>query len=151
RRTPDQPYLGQVFTSDINLLNVSFRYGWKYIYGIALAGIAGTHSVFHASFGLGFGGHIPVGPFSIDIDTTLHTFVYGGVPQSKNLMLQERAMLSWQILPHFGVFAGPTYDVSLTFLPIDGKWNDGNTLTFVGQRYYANKQLVECNWPGLVV
>jgi hypothetical protein len=151
RRVPDAPFLVQVYTSDIDLLNVSARYGRHHVYGIATAGLADTHSVFHASFGAGIGGHIPVGPFFIDIDTTANTFVYSGAPEVPNLVLTERLMLSWQILPHFGVFAGPTYNLSFAWEKQNEYGNDGDTLSFIGQHYFSSKNIIFCNWPGIVV
>lgn len=87
--------------------------------GLALGvGIDPFHERIRWSYGGGFGTHIPLlRNFYLDLDFLAHAMQpditrYDGTYY--HVMAELRLLVGWQLLPRFGVFAGPTVHASVT-------------------------------------
>lgn len=137
----------EVYGNDLMPFNLGTKLGSKRGYGILGAGIDPFRDTVRWSFGGGFGTHIPLlRNFYLDLDFLAHMMQpditrYDGTHY--HVMAELRLLVGWQILPRFGIFAGPTVHVSATNDPCcDGKvsqldggertWQSGANLVRLG-------------------
>jgi len=142
----------QVWGSDVSLSNVGLKLGGRYIYTLLTAGFTppldGERRRY--VFGAGFGGHVPLGRFYVDVD------VVGSTLQSERLfeehehvLAQLRLMAGWQVARRFAVYAGVTSNTLVS-------WDSGERWEELGigpewREVSDGGRTVARTWPGVLV
>ncbi|HZH03549.1 MAG TPA: caspase family protein, partial [Myxococcaceae bacterium] len=101
--------------SETNPGNVGLKYGGTHLYALLTAGLRpGPVPDRRYSFGFGFGGHIPVRAFFVDIEALASQVHHPDIrfkDEADNLLSTFRVSVGWQAFRHFAVFAGPSLNV----------------------------------------
>jgi hypothetical protein len=142
----------EVYGSDLMPFNLGTKLGSKRAYGILGAGIDPFHDLIRWSMGGGFGTHIPLlRNFYLDVDFMVQAMQpdithYDSLHY--HIQNELRLLVGWQILPRFGVFAGPTVHVSVSNDPCCG----GTVSRFDGgeRTWQAGENIVRLG-PGITV
>jgi len=103
-----------VWFSDTPLVNVGFKMGGPYLYGILGAGFhpIGEDPVY--TLLIGFGGHMDFGRVWLDIDVIEHRFIRHEWWDTRDLMLKLRPMVGFEIIEQLSLFAGPTCNLLIS-------------------------------------
>ncbi|MCP4131064.1 MAG: hypothetical protein GY754_08800 [bacterium] len=105
---------GEIWWEETNFFKVALKQQLK---NLNLIYVVGVDTVFNSlSFGFGYGAHIPIEKFYIDIDILANS-IY---PSMKNFNkqifhAQTRLILGYKILERFAIFAGASYNYSTNF------------------------------------
>ena len=138
----------ELYGSDIQLTNLSVKFGGKYLYTALLGGIGPDDRLERFSLGLGLGLHLPLGErMWLDGDVAGSTVLrvrdpFGG---SSNVLGQGRLMFGVQLFERFAFFGGPTYNVYLA-----GSDRDRYALTTLPSREHRLNEFTTVRyWPGV--
>ncbi|MCY1017545.1 hypothetical protein [Pyxidicoccus sp. MSG2] len=140
------------WSSDVSLTNVGVKLGGKHLYTLLTAGFTPSLGEDRRRYtlGAGFGGHIPLDRFYVDIDlvgSSLHTRRLFS-EDSQHVLGQLRVMGGLQVASHFSVFAG----VSANTLT---SWNGSDEWKEVGlgldwREVSDSGRTVVRMWPGVL-
>ncbi len=116
----------QVWSSDVALTNVGFKLGGRHLYTLLTAGFTppldGERR--HWTLGAGFGGHIPIGRFYVDVDllgSTVHERRL--IEASEHILGQVRLMAGYQVARRFAVFGGVSANTLVSWDSSD-RWEE---------------------------
>jgi len=141
----------QVFTSDINLTNVSLKLGSRHVYSVLGAGLD-EDSEGRTEYGvhLGFGGHIvpqAEGPWFVDVDLLAWSLgnkeTFG---QRSSVLGSLRAVAGYSLGHHVAITAGLTYNVETS-------WNGEDYDSGLGfaDRVQTSGRATVRQYPGFVL
>lgn len=142
----------QVWGSDVSLANVGLKLGGRHLYTLLTAGFTppldGERRRY--VFGAGFGGHIPLGRFYVDVDvvgSTLHSRRM--FEESEHVLGQLRLMAGWQVARRFAVYGGVTANTLVSW-DDDERWDELG----IGPQWREvsdGGRTVVRTWPGVLV
>ena len=139
----------QVWGSEMSMTNVALKLGGRTMHTLFTVGLRpgreGRQRLWSA--GLGVGGHIPAGPFFVDVDALASTLHTGGfIEPTGHLLGQLRLVAGWQPVKHFALFGGLTANTLVSFRDEEVQGVDRFKL---GQVYDSERVRVR-TWPGLL-
>ncbi|OJT25931.1 hypothetical protein BO221_08840 [Archangium sp. Cb G35] len=139
----------QAWGSEMAMANVALKLGGRHMHTLFTVGLRpereGRHRLWSA--GLGLGGHIPVGPFFVDVDALAHSLHTGGfVEPTGHLLAQLRLVAGWQPFRHFAIFGGLTANTLVSFVDEELQGVDRFGLGAV----YDSERVRVQTWPGLI-
>jgi len=142
----------QVWGSDVSLSNVGLKLGGRYIYTLLTAGFTPPLDGERRRYvlGAGFGGHIPLGRFYVDVDvvgSTLHSRRM--FEESEHVLGQLRLMAGWQVARRFAVYGGVTSNTLVSW-DSDERWEELG----IGPEWREvsdGGRVVARTWPGVLV
>ncbi|HZI14936.1 MAG TPA: hypothetical protein VE153_31490, partial [Myxococcus sp.] len=142
----------QVWASDVSLTNVGLKLGGRHLYTLLTAGYtpARAGERYRYTLGAGFGGHIPVGRFFVDIDvlgSNLHSGSLFG-EASQHILGQLRLMGGVQLARRFALFAGVSANTLVTWDSSD-RWDDVG-LGPQWREFADGGTTTVRTWPGLL-
>ncbi|MGA9524586.1 MAG: caspase family protein [Myxococcaceae bacterium] len=109
----------EVWGSDVSLANVGVKFGSRRFYTLFAAGLRPNAEKERWSLGLGFGVHLPIERWFVDVDVVQHSLFKAGESSSTAGLSQLRAQVGFQLLERFAVFGGPTLNVSYDYVGAD--------------------------------
>ncbi|MFP2926090.1 LA_2272 family surface repeat-containing protein, partial [Pyxidicoccus sp. 3LG] len=141
------------WSSDVSLTNVGVKLGSRHFYTLLTAGFTpplGGDSRRY-TIGAGFGGHIPLDRFYVDVDvvgSSLHRREWFDEDDSQHVLGQLRVMAGWQVARRFAIFGGVSANTLVT-------WDDSDHWDELGigpeWRQTADRgRTVVRTWPGLL-
>ncbi|MFY0563338.1 LA_2272 family surface repeat-containing protein [Archangium lansingense] len=139
----------QVWGSEMLMTNVALKLGGRTMHTLFTVGLRpGSESRQRLwATGLGVGGHIPVGPFFVDVDVLASSLHTGGfIEPTGHLLGQLRVVAGWQPVKHFAIFGGLTANTLVSFEDEEVQGVDRFKL---GRVYDTDRVRVQ-TWPGLV-
>ncbi|QRK11976.1 hypothetical protein JQX13_19140 [Archangium violaceum] len=139
----------QAWVSEMAMANVALKLGGKYFHTLLTVGMRPPHAGEPRLWatGLGFGGHIPVGLFFVDLDALASSMREGSfIDSGHNLLGQLRLVAGFQPFKHFAIFGGVTANTLVTW---QGEAPSGTDRFKQGRIYYSDDVRVQV-WPGLV-
>lgn len=103
----------EVWTSDTAAFNLGLRFPARYTYSMLAIGVHPFGNGANWQFGIGFGGHVPLGAKGAFMDIDLGTYLVldGMTNPKKAAMNQLRLLFGWQAFRRLSMFAGPTLSV----------------------------------------
>ncbi|WP_205519852.1 hypothetical protein [Pyxidicoccus caerfyrddinensis] len=141
------------WSSDVSVTNVGVKLGGKHLYTLLTAGFTPSLGGDRRRYtvGAGFGGHIPLERFYVDVDlvgSSLHSRSWFSDKENQHVLGQLRVMGGWQVASHFSVFAG----VSANTLT---SWNGSDEWKEVGlgldwREVSDSGRTVVRMWPGVL-
>lgn len=139
----------QVWGSEMSMTNVALKLGGRTMHTLFTVGVRpggeGRQRLWSA--GLGVGGHIPAGPFFVDVDALASTLHTGGfVEPTGHLLGQLRLVAGWQPVKHFALFGGLTANTLVSFRDEQVQGVD----RFKLGRVYESDRVRVRTWPGLL-
>lgn len=95
--------------------HLGFRLGSRYVYTLFTTGYRPDNPA-RWSYGIGMGGHIPLDPFFVNVDVTLHDHHRGfeyWYPEDEgpNLVPEVRVMGGYQLGRRIGIYGGGSFQV----------------------------------------
>ncbi|MFP2906190.1 LA_2272 family surface repeat-containing protein [Pyxidicoccus sp. 3LFB2] len=141
----------QVWGSDVSLTNVGLKLGGRHLYTLLTAGFTPALDGESRRYvlGAGFGGHIPLGRFYVDVDVVGSTVHSRRIfEESEHVLGQLRLMAGWQVARRFAVFGGVTANTLVSW-DEDERWEDLG----IGPEWRETSdggRTVVRTWPGLV-
>lgn len=133
----------ELYGSDLAPANVSIKMGGRSLYTYLAAGSGLPSDEGTWTAGGGFGTHLPLGRWSLDLDLgaqNQRSYVTGVLGDS--LTSQLRAQVAFHVAQRFALFAGPTLNVRVRF----DLEESGSATPMPVTRLSDRVQL----WPGLV-
>lgn len=101
--------------------NLAFKLGVDQLYTIYRIGYAANNSENSLTFGLGFGGMVPLTEkMKVSLDLTANHIAEYSYSPSFNLLSRADLAFRYHINDHIGFFAGPSFNVHLAENPADG-------------------------------
>ena len=134
-------------TSDLSALSLTGRLGGRYFYTLLELGLQPELDPVRWSFGMGFGGQIPIGErFFVTLDASAHLLVSGDEVILNNVLTRVRLGLGFRILPRLAVVAGATGNALAEFgaSRIEG-------LGYGAQQTIGDAPHTFSAWPGFFV
>lgn len=103
----------EIWTSDTAAFNLGLRFPARYTYSMLAIGVHPFGNGANWQFGIGFGGHVPIGAKGAFMDIDLGTYLVldGMTNPKKAAMNQLRLLFGWQAFRRLSMFAGPTLSV----------------------------------------
>jgi hypothetical protein len=133
----------EVWTSDTALVNGGFKLGGRHMYSVFGVGSHPTKKRW--KLGLGFGGHVDIGPLFLETDIMTWHVNHDEVWTNRiNLLNTWRIILGYQLHRHFGVFAGASYNVLVT------QADDGAEVGLYRGWSVTDGETVVRMWPGFL-
>jgi len=139
----------QAWGSEMSMTHVALKLGGRTMHTLFTVGLRpggdGRQRLWSA--GLGVGGHIPAGPFFVDVDVLAHSLHTGGfIEPTAHLLGQLRVVAGWQPVKHFALFGGLTANTLVSF---EDEAVQGVDRFKLGHVYDSGRVLVR-TWPGLI-
>ena len=106
----------EVWSSDTSLAGVAYKFGGKHFYTVLTAGV-GVGDQPATAVGIGWGGHFPIGPVYLDLDTSLLMDVRDiGRERAESLLMmnQSRLLIGLPIGRYFALFTGVTANLAFS-------------------------------------
>lgn len=97
------------------LANAGLTYGGRHLYTTLQGSWDPTTLDGRAVAALGFGGHVPIGRFYVDLEGTAGNAI--SFAESSELLVRPRLVGGFELLPGVALFAGPTGNL---LIPFDG-------------------------------
>jgi hypothetical protein len=139
----------QVWGSDLSMTNVALKLGGKHFHTLFTLGLRPERESQQRwwAAGLGFGAHIPFGPFFVDADLLASSLHQGALfSPTGNLLGQVRLLGGWKPFSHFAVFGGVTFNSLVHFHGQEPRGMDR-----FGQGYLHQEDRVSVRtWPGFL-
>jgi hypothetical protein len=109
----------EVWTSDTAAFNLGLRFPARYTYSMLAIGVHPFGAGANWQFGVGFGGHVPIGAKGAFMDIDLGTYLVldGMKNPRRGAMNQLRLLFGWQAFRRLSMFAGPTLSVLTNQVP----------------------------------
>ncbi|MCP3136418.1 LA_2272 family surface repeat-containing protein [Pyxidicoccus xibeiensis] len=144
----------QVWSSDVSLTNVGVKLGGRHLYTLLTAGFTPSLDGDRRRYtvGVGFGGHIPLDRFYVDIDvvgSSLHSKHWFHDSENQHVLGQLRVMAGWQVARRFAIFAGVTGNTLVTWDGSD-RWSEVGGLGPEWTEVSDGGRTVVRTWPGLL-
>jgi len=136
----------ELSSSDVNVANLGFQLGTRYVYGIVTAGLSPRQgdAPIRWSNGMGIGTRIGFEQAFLDflnIDLTVNSVRDGATWESENLLHVLRLGAGWQLAPQLAITVGPSLNV------FTGFGSDRDDLELIPGWVIDGKNPVRI-WPG---
>jgi len=144
----DGMHHAEVWSDDVNTMNLGLKLGSRYVYSFLSAGFQTFEEQPRWQFGLGLGGRVPlVSSLFIDSDVSAYT-IYRNQWDAGDLDLHSRLRVSlgWRFFDHLAVIGGLSYNVMVTEV------QDGAELSYlsqIAQWQTQSGEITTAMWPGL--